>query len=169
MSVGFAAHIWILEELLTSPFQKKHKLIKGSALKITLPGETPGTAIPILGFTCTFDDLDIPFPYVQKRVRKMADFTPTTDLNPDHEVPMHRIRFMIQMAARYVPSSTCLVQALAGYILFSKYGYTTLIKIGVLNEDGQFEAHAWLERGDEVVLGESERDYKTILDIDGTS
>ena len=108
-----------------------------------------------------------PFPQVQKRVQEMGSSTLRKDSKPDHDVPMHRIRFMIQMAARYVPSSTCLVQALAGYILFSKYGYTTLIKIGVLNEDGQFEAHAWLERGDEVVLGESEKDYKTILDIDG--
>jgi hypothetical protein len=109
-----------------------------------------------------------PFPYVQKRVQKMGSSTSRKDSNPDHLVTMHRISFMIQMAARYVPSSTCLVQALAGYILFSKYGFTTLIKIGVLNEDGQFEAHAWLEYGDDVVLGESEKDYKSILDIGGS-
>jgi len=57
-------------------------------------------------------------------------------------------------------------EALAGYILMSKYGYNSLIKIGVLNEDGIFEAHAWLEYNGNVVLGESEKDYKIILDID---
>ncbi|MEN6552689.1 MAG: lasso peptide biosynthesis B2 protein [Methanobacterium sp.] len=108
-----------------------------------------------------------PFHQVQKRVQKKSSSSSRKDSKPDPGVPIHRIRFMIQMAARYVPSSTCLVQALAGHILFSKYGYTTLIKIGVLNQDGQFEAHAWLEHDDDVVLGESEKDFKTILDIEG--
>ncbi|BDZ71687.1 lasso peptide biosynthesis B2 protein [Methanobacterium petrolearium] len=106
-----------------------------------------------------------PFSFVQKRVQKIASYFSRSDM----KVPMNRIRFMIHMASRYVPRATCLVQALAGYILFSKYGYHTLIKIGVSNEDGVFEAHAWLEYGENVVLGESEKDYKTILDIDGGS
>jgi len=106
-----------------------------------------------------------PFPYVQKRVQKIASYLSADDL----KVPMKRIRLMIVIVSRYVPRATCLVQALAGYILFSKYGYNTLIKIGVLNEEGVFEAHAWLEHDGSVVLGESEKDYKTILDIDGGS
>jgi hypothetical protein len=106
-----------------------------------------------------------PFPQVQKRVQKMAASTLRKDSKPDHVVPLPRIRFMIIMASRYIPRATCLVQALAGYILFSKYGYSTQIKIGVLNEDGVFEAHAWLEQDENVVLGESEKDFKTILDI----
>ncbi|MEN6553066.1 MAG: lasso peptide biosynthesis B2 protein [Methanobacterium sp.] len=106
-----------------------------------------------------------PFPQVQKRVQKMASSASRKDSKPDHVFSIHRIRFMIMVASRYVPRATCLVQALAGYIVFSKYGYSTQIKIGVLNEDGVFEAHAWLERGDKVVLGESEKDFRTILDI----
>ncbi|MEN6553263.1 MAG: lasso peptide biosynthesis B2 protein [Methanobacterium sp.] len=106
-----------------------------------------------------------PFPHVQKRVQKMASSASRKDSKPDPGVSMPRIRFMIIMASRYIPRATCLVQALAGHILFSKYGYSTLIKIGVLNEDGFFEAHAWLEQDGNVVLGESEKDYKTILDI----
>jgi hypothetical protein len=31
------------------------------------------------------------------------------------------------------------------YIIFAVREYNTIIKIGVLNEDGVFEAHAWLE------------------------
>lgn len=102
-----------------------------------------------------------PFPYVKKKVQNIANYS----LNDSNKVPIERIRFMIIMASRYVPQATCLVQSLAGYILFSKYGYNTLIKIGVINEEGIFEAHAWLEHRGKVVLGESEKNYKTILDI----
>lgn len=104
-----------------------------------------------------------PFPSVQNRVQKIARHY---DSNNKHSVTLSRIRIMITVAARYVPRVTCLVQALAGYILFSKYGYHTSIKIGVLTENGEFEAHAWLEQDGNVVLGESEKNFKTILDIE---
>lgn len=96
----------------------------------------------------------------------MANAISRKDQNPDTRIFLQRINLMIMMAARYVPRATCLVQALAGYILFSKYGYNTIIKIGVLNQDGVFEAHAWLEHEGNIVLGESEKEYKTIMGID---
>ncbi|MCC7551746.1 MAG: lasso peptide biosynthesis B2 protein [Methanobacterium sp.] len=104
-----------------------------------------------------------PFSYVQKRVQKIADYIFVDDSN----VPLQRISLMILASSKYVPRASCLVQALAGYLLFSKYGYNTLIKIGVSNEDGVFEAHAWVEHDEKVVLGESEKKYKTIMDVDG--
>ncbi|MDY9922937.1 lasso peptide biosynthesis B2 protein [Methanobacterium sp.] len=103
-----------------------------------------------------------PFKFVQKRVQKIASYLSSDRASP---VSMSRLRVMIVIVSRYVPRATCLVQALAGYILFSKYGYTTSIKIGVLNENGEFEAHAWLENDNGVVLGESEKDFKIIMDI----
>nr|WP_319374717.1 lasso peptide biosynthesis B2 protein [uncultured Methanobacterium sp.] len=105
-----------------------------------------------------------PFHSVQKRVQKIV-----ANSNPhiNHSMPMSQLRLMILVAARYVPRATCLIQALAGFILFSKYGYSTSIKIGVLTENGEFEAHAWLEHNDSVVLGESEKGFKTIMDIGG--
>lgn len=104
-----------------------------------------------------------PFPSVQRKVQKKASkYYPTKE----HVVSMVRLRTMIMVSSRYIPRATCLVQALAGYILFSKYGYQPSIKIGVSTLNGEFEAHAWLEQGDRVVLGESEKDFKTILDID---
>jgi hypothetical protein len=103
-----------------------------------------------------------PFHSVQKKVQKNAG---NSALNNNHSMSMSRLRLMIVIAARYVPRATCLVQALAGHILFSKYGYSTSIKIGVLTDNGEFEAHAWLEHKDSVVLGESEKGFKTIMDI----
>lgn len=107
-----------------------------------------------------------PFHFVQKKIRKIASYLSNSKSS---SVTLSKIRSWILITSRYVPRATCLVQALAGYILFSKYGYNTQIKVGVLSEDGVFEAHAWLEHGGSVVLGESEKDYKTILDIDGNN
>lgn len=105
-----------------------------------------------------------PFHSVKKKVQKIAG-----NVNPhvNNAVSMSKLRVMIALSARYIPRATCLVQALAGFILFSKYGYETSIKIGVLTENGEFEAHAWLEHDDKVVLGESEKGFKTIMDIGG--
>ncbi|WP_321422022.1 lasso peptide biosynthesis B2 protein [uncultured Methanobacterium sp.] len=105
-----------------------------------------------------------PFNYVQKRVQNIVYGTQTLENRP---ISISRLRTMIVVVARYVPRATCLVQALAGHILFSKYGYGTSIKIGVLTENGEFEAHAWVEHDNLVVLGESEKDFKTIMDIGG--
>uniref|UniRef100_UPI0024936DFD lasso peptide biosynthesis B2 protein n=1 Tax=Methanobacterium formicicum TaxID=2162 RepID=UPI0024936DFD len=104
------------------------------------------------------------FPVVQSKVQKKA-----IRYDPDvkHPVARTKLRIMIIQSSRFVPRATCLIQALAGYILFSKYGYYTSIKIGVLAENGEFEAHAWLEQDEKVVLGESEKDFKTIMDLDG--
>lgn len=103
------------------------------------------------------------FSTVQNRVQKIACNYNST---PKNTITMNRLRIMIVAASRYVPRATCLVQALAGYILFSQYGFNTSIKIGVLTENGEFEAHAWLEHDEKVVLGESEKNFKTILGID---
>lgn len=102
------------------------------------------------------------FSTVQRKVQNIATKYPSSN----HTITASRLRILIVAASRYVPKATCLVQALAGHILFSKYGYNTSIKIGVLTENGEFEAHAWLEHGEKVVLGESEKNYKTILGID---
>ena len=106
-----------------------------------------------------------PFPSVQRKVQKKASKHHPTK---EHVISMAKLRTMITVASRYVPRATCLVQALAGYILFSKYGYQPSIKIGVSTLNGEFEAHAWLEDDNRVVLGESEKEFKTILDIDQT-
>lgn len=104
-----------------------------------------------------------PFTKVQRRVKKRVGQYHIVH-NPIFS--MSKLRIMIMVASRFVPRATCLVQALAGHIIFSKYGYNTVIKIGVLTENGEFEAHSWLEHDEKVVLGESEKNFRTILGID---
>jgi hypothetical protein len=50
------------------------------------------------------------------------------------------------------------------YSFFKIWLHYNDIKIGVLNEDGIFEAHAWLEHCGNVVLGESEKNYVPLVE-----
>ena len=64
----------------------------------------------------------------------------------------------------YVPRATCLTQAITAQILLYRHNHPSKLKIGVLKND-DFEAHAWLEINDKIVLGESEKKYIPILDL----
>ncbi len=57
--------------------------------------------------------------------------------------------------SRFVPGSTCLVQALAGQWLLQGEGYAPQLRIGVSKAEG-FQAHAWLELEGKVLIGDSE-------------
>jgi hypothetical protein len=65
---------------------------------------------------------------------------------------LHAARRLDQ-AARFCPLPlTCLSKALASKALLARYGYAGELCIGVAKTDGKFEAHAWLECGEERVL-----------------
>ncbi len=80
-------------------------------------------------------------------------------------IPLPKITWAISVMGRFVPKATCLVRALSGQVLLARYGYSSLVKIGVSRSKGEFEAHAWLENDGEVVLGESETDFVPIRDV----
>jgi hypothetical protein len=61
----------------------------------------------------------------------------------------------MRRAARAAPGSTCLVRALAAYILCRRAGVQAELCIGVARGgDGSLEAHAWLRSGDRVLVGD---------------
>lgn len=66
-----------------------------------------------------------------------------------------RVGFIIPRMARRVPwRADCLVQALAGQRWLRAEGIASEIVVGTArNPDGRFEAHAWLRRDGQVILG----------------
>ena len=55
---------------------------------------------------------------------------------------------------------TCLCQALAGYAWLGSSGYSTDLRIGVNHDSGgTFTAHAWLQKGDIIVVGYIGREH----------
>jgi hypothetical protein len=75
-----------------------------------------------------------------------------------------RLACAIRAAARYVPAATCLTQAVALQWLLVRSGYAPRIHVGVRKgTEARFEAHAWVECNDQVVIGGAEpHDYLTL-------
>lgn len=67
-----------------------------------------------------------------------------------------RIAWAVSVVSHYVPRATCLTQALAAQALCARRGCATQLRIGVARGiGGRLEAHAWLERGGQVLIGGS--------------
>ena len=65
-----------------------------------------------------------------------------------------KIASSVRRAAHYVPSATCLTQALATNFLLRRIGVSAFLRIGVANgSKGQLEAHAWLESHGKIIVG----------------
>jgi hypothetical protein len=75
---------------------------------------------------------------------------------PADQAEIDTIVWSLQTAGRTLPpAGRCLIEALAGHVLLGRKGLATDLRIGVARDvDGTFKAHAWLERGGTIVLGE---------------
>ena len=69
----------------------------------------------------------------------------------------NRIAWLAKRASNFVPGATCLVQALAGKVIFGLYSYEPTIVIGVKKGDlGDIHSHAWLEYDGQIIIGNLE-------------
>ncbi len=60
----------------------------------------------------------------------------------------------VRSGSRYVPSATCLTQALATRTLLKLRGQNPQLKIGVdTDKDNKFMAHAWIEVDGRIIIG----------------
>ena len=86
--------------------------------------------------------------FVERTALRSARAVPTRF--PETE----NIVWAVTTATRYVPRATCLTQALAAQWLLARFGYPTLLRIGVAKgEEKVLKAHAWLESEGRVVVG----------------
>jgi hypothetical protein len=66
-----------------------------------------------------------------------------------------QLGWALRTVSRHVPRATGLVQALGLYILLRREGLQSRIQIGVTKDAGRFEADAWVQSQDRVVIGDS--------------
>jgi hypothetical protein len=84
-------------------------------------------------------------------VRRMV-LTPGKRPTAGHPVPL--LVWAVRAVSRTVPFATCLTQALALQYLLMRSGHASKIHIGARKDPaGKFEAHAWVECEDQVVIG----------------
>jgi Transglutaminase-like superfamily len=75
-----------------------------------------------------------------------------------------RIGWAIAVAARYIPGSKCLVQAIAGRRLLARYGIAGAIHIGVAKDSRSWlSAHAWVEVEGQTVIGGDTAAYAPLI------
>lgn len=68
-----------------------------------------------------------------------------------------KVGWAIAAVSRFVPQATCLTQALAAQTLLKTLSQPARMRIGVAKgERGNLEAHAWVESGGRVIVGQSE-------------
>lgn len=101
----------------------------------------------------------LPFQTLKNIIKKFT----STEENKIHPVTMEKLIWAVEIMSIYTPRATCLTRALSAQILLARYNYSSNIKIGVSKNDGEFEAHAWLEADNKIILGESEIEYIPIL------
>ena len=70
-------------------------------------------------------------------------------------VSSERISWALAHAIRVVPQATCLPQALAAEALLTRAHHPVALRIGVVKTpEGRLKAHAWVESGGRIVVGE---------------
>jgi hypothetical protein len=74
-----------------------------------------------------------------------------------------RIAWAVRAAARYVPSGTCLPQALAAQFMLARQGHAARLRIGMARtEQGRVAGHAWVEGADGPVIGRTDGPYAVL-------
>ena len=91
----------------------------------------------------------LPFSRVRELVARAAARGGSGEPAPGTDA---RIADAVARAAGYVPSASCLVQALALRVLLERAGAGGELRIGVERETGRLRAHAWVVRADGQVL-----------------
>lgn len=76
---------------------------------------------------------------------------------PSNKQLVAKVGWAIASVSRFVPRATCLAQALAAQTLLRRLSQPARMRIGVTKgERGNLEAHAWVESGGRVIVGQSE-------------
>lgn len=94
----------------------------------------------------------LPFQTVRRLLTRMR--RAIAELQEGDQASIDEVVWAVTAASRYTPAATCLTQALATQVLLSRRGHQASLCIGVArSEQGQFQAHAWVECQGRIVIG----------------
>lgn len=78
-------------------------------------------------------------------------------------MPLERIVWAVEVAARTIPGTKCLASALSLQRLLSAHGIASELFIGVALRGRDFGAHAWLVESGRILIGEESHQEYTVL------
>ena len=96
----------------------------------------------------------LPFDTIRKMMAKWGK-TRKLDALSSASKKVEEIIWAVELTSRYLlRQRPCLTKALVGQMMLSQQGFATVLRIGVArNPDGTLQAHAWLEREGEIMIG----------------
>ena len=99
------------------------------------------------------------------KIQRIVNFTERIGSSTKQKtLSIKKIVWAVNSTSPYVPKASCLTRSLVARILLKQYGYKSEIKIGVTKDDeGQLNAHAWVEVDNKTVIGASDIEYTPIL------
>ncbi len=99
----------------------------------------------------------LPFPSLMRLVAHLS--RPGSKVRPADPVLLEKISWAVKAASPYLPRPTCLTQALTTQTMLKSWGFPADLHIGVAkDENGQFQAHAWIVSGGRVIIGSEEHE-----------
>jgi len=111
----------------------------------------------------------VPLRRTQALLRRLSAPATVTSAADQGDSACAVARRVVWIADRLPWHSTCLVRAIAGFLLLARRRVGGVsIRIGVRRAEGRIDAHAWLLRGAEILLGGGETDtYAPLADLGG--
>jgi hypothetical protein len=71
---------------------------------------------------------------------------PASEIPASAQADLQKNCRMVRAAVHYLPATfTCLEESLTLWFLLCQRGFQARLRIGVRNDSGEFEAHAWVE------------------------
>ena len=109
----------------------------------------------------------LPFARLRRLIDGLATATKVAPAPPDPIVAL-AVRRAVNRAARTIPGSACLAQALTAELLLRRRGLPVRASIGVALDGKPLDAHAWVESAGVLVTGDSENlgAYRTLVVFD---
>lgn len=127
-----------------------HKLVRFSRLPAVQRGLLLRASILLLTFKVSLKLL--PFRRTRALVQRLAR---PVSRRKTHALTPDLVRWTVTRAGR-VLHTTCLPNALSAYVLLQRAGYPAVLRIGVYQDEktGAITAHAWVQHGDTIIVGE---------------
>lgn len=99
-------------------------------------------------------------------MRKLIEKNNNTKLQPSTWPTPEQITGSVLISSQRVPQASCLTQALAAKYLLQKYGHPAELRIGITrSSNSQFEAHAWVESNEKIVIGGTKTDLEQFTEL----